>query len=128
MDSRYYQITNLLDKHGWELVEARTLNHHWYVEQWLIRSTWSPTDCHVFLNFETDPQLPVVYEKPVAYVIIASLQKPVYWMGETEPEIAKNEPFDDRAYLYLGRNIERKIPEFFNDLANMRQKFYNFYN
>lgn len=128
MEGQYYQLSQLLDKYGWELVETRTLDHRWYVEQWLIKSTWSPTDCYVFLNFETDPQTYSTDAKPVADIIIASLQKPVYWMGETELQFEKNEPFDDRAYLNLGRNIEKHIPQFFKELANLRQRFYNFYN
>ena len=128
MDGQFYQIRELSDKNGWELVEARTLNHHWYVEQWLIRSTWSPNDCYVFFNFETDPMSFNRSEKPVAGILIASLQRPVYRMGESELQFEKNEVFEDRAYLNLGRRSEKQLPEFFKDLANMRQKFYNFYN
>ena len=93
MDGQSFQISELPDKNGSELVEARKLDHHWYVEQWLIKSTWSPTDRYVFFNFETDPQSDNPGGKPAAGIIIASLQKPVYWMGEIESRFERNEIF-----------------------------------
>ena len=126
MDGQQRKLKEILDKHGWELVEARTIDHRWYVAMWLIKSIWSPTDCFAFFTFETDPELYKPTGKLSAYKVLASLRKPVDWMAESESQFERNETFADKTNLFL-KNIDRDIPEFFKDLANMRQKFYNFY-
>jgi hypothetical protein len=128
MDGRRYKIKELLSEHGWELCEARKIDDCAIVEMWLVKSVWMPTDCFVFFTFETDPQDWVGSDaKPKAFRIVAKLKKPLDWMAESESQFEKNEKFDEKGYLYL-TNIEKNIPEFFKDLANLRQKFYNFYN
>jgi hypothetical protein len=128
MTGHHKKLVEVLKQNGWELVETRETDHRWFVEMWLIRSHWSPIDCHIFFTFETDPQSYKPAGKLAAYNIVASLRKPADWLEDSKKQFEKNEPFDDRTYLFLGRNIEKKIPEFLNDLANLRQKFYNFYN
>ncbi len=58
--------------------------------------------------------------------ITASINKPVDWMAESESEFNKVESdTDGLAIIYLGRRWERKIPEFFEELANIRSKYNN---
>jgi len=120
-------LKDLLGPNGWELVEARKLDHRWYLEMWLIKSIRSPTDCFIFFTFETDPQMDEPTGRLPAYKITATLRKPVDWMAESDSQFDGNELFEDSTDLFLGRTVEKKIPAFFKDLANLRQKFYNFY-
>jgi hypothetical protein len=124
------KLKQLFDQHGWELVETRKLEDLAVIELWLIKSTWSPTDCLVFLAFVIDPHdyhRKLQGEKTPASWIYASLKKPLDWMAESASEFEKNDVFEDGAYLYFGGSPEKKIPEFFNDLANLRQKFQSYY-
>lgn len=122
------KLEESLAANGWEVVEVREIDHRWFVELWLIKSLWSPTDCQIFFIFETDPQAYKPTGKLAAYNIPATLRKPADWLEDSKEQFEKNDPFDDRTYLFLGKNIEKRMPEFLNDLAGMRQKFYNFYN
>ncbi len=61
--------------------------------------------------------------------ITASIGKPVNWMAESESEFSKIESDrDGLAIIYLGRRWERKIPEFFEELANLRSIYNNLKN
>ena len=124
-------IKELFDRNGWELVETRKIDDVWVIEMWLIKSTWSPTDCFVFFSFQTDPQnwyLQREGAKPAVFKVVATLKKPVDWMAESVSEFEKNEVFNDSTGLYFSGHFKMQMTEFFKDLANLRQKFYNFYN
>lgn len=127
MVGQHKKLEELLNRNGWDLVEIQETNVVWEVEFWLIKSNWSPQDCYIFLSFEVDPEEIRSTPKPPAFRIVASLRKPIDWFAESEKQFEKNEALDDLAFLYL-KKMERGIPEFIKDLANLRQKFYNFYN
>ncbi len=58
--------------------------------------------------------------------ITATINKPVGWMADSESEFNKFESdTDGSAEIYLGRRWERKITEFFKELANLRSKYNN---
>ena len=125
------KLKEFFEQNGWELVETRKFDDIAVIQMWLIKSTWSPRDCFVFLSFETDPQdwyLQRKGEKPRVARVVATLKKPLDWLAESASEFEKNDVFEDKAYLYFGGSAEKKIPDLGKDLAEMRQKFYNFYN
>ena len=57
----------------------------------------------------------------------ATINKPVDWLAETEFEFNRTEidNNNDVAVLYLGRNWERNVAKFFEDLANLRSRYNN---
>jgi hypothetical protein len=121
------KLKELFGQYGWELVDSQTPNVWWFVEIWRIKSIWSPTDCNIFLSFEVDPEWTDRARAAFGvYRIVAALDKPVDWLAESETEFPEIEPHSDNcAYIYLGRGWEKRIPEFFNDLANLRGRFDN---
>jgi hypothetical protein len=117
------KLKELFDKYGWELIETQIPNYDWIAEIWLIKSTWSPIDCYVFLSFVVDPQLEDITKRNYrVWEIKMSLKQPLYW---------RNDNFDikcgDDSYaeISLNRKWERRIPEFFEELANLRLKYNN---
>ena len=121
------KLKELFDRYGWQLIDSQVSSVWWIVEIWLIKSIWSPTDCNVFLSFIVDEEW--TDRARAAYGvnrITATINKPVDWMVESESEFNKFESdTDGSAEIYLGRRWERKIPEFFKELANLRSKYNN---
>lgn len=94
------KLKELFSQNGWELVETREMDDRWYVEMWLIKSTWSPTDCLIFFTFETDPELYKPTGRPTAYKIGATLKKPIDWLAESKSQFKKFES-NDNVEIYL---------------------------
>ncbi|HEY0656884.1 MAG TPA: hypothetical protein VGD05_00335 [Pyrinomonadaceae bacterium] len=95
----------------------------WIAEVWLIKSTWSPTDCHVFLKYLVDEQLEDKTKRNSSvWAIEMSLSQPLYWRDDNF-----NIKFydDDYAQIPINRKWEKRIPEFFEELANLRSKYNN---
>lgn len=121
------KLIELLDRHGWELVATKKLSNHWIIGQWLIKSSWSPTDCHVFLTFEIDPQMTASQTSEV-WGVSASLRRPSDWFIdyplEFDAEI-ESRGGDGIGLTRVGRRWEKYLPAFFDELASLRQKFGN---
>lgn len=122
------KLKELFDKYGWELIDSQSPNVWWIEEIWLIKSIWSPTGCKVFLSFVVDGQWTDRAKAAFGVDRIrASLNKPVDWMAESKFEFEEVMTDTNSSYIiYLGRRWERKIPEFFEELANLRLKYNNF--
>jgi hypothetical protein len=118
------KLIELLDHHGWELVQSYAPADHWVIEQWLVKSTWSPTDCYVFLTFEIDPQM-TRRETSKIYSMTASLNKPLHCYVNVPPEFEKEIESEHSASARVGRHWEKDLPGFFDELANLRTKFDN---
>jgi hypothetical protein len=116
------RLIELLDKHGWEVVERKNVANHWIVDQWLIKSTWTPTDCHVYLTFEIDPQL-LPKDSQDVWGIAAGLYKPQDCFIEYLPEVQVIVESRNPVYLHTGRRWEKYLPEFFGGLAELRTLF-----
>jgi hypothetical protein len=108
----------MLDDFGWELVEARTIAQLWVAEIWLIRSTWSPTECVVYLTFAIDPQSDARDSSKV-WAVNASLERPEDWFTENgSPSEACFSPKSSTGNLLVGK--EKYLHELFGQLANLR--------
>lgn len=119
------KLKELFPKYGWELTDTQTPSVWWFVEIWLIKSVWTPTDCYVFLTFEVDPQwTDRARAKFGVNKIIANTKKPVDWPTDKDSQLNKIS-FDEPIYLYLGRRWEKEISEFFEGLANFRKNYKN---
>ncbi len=111
----------MLGEFGWELVEARTIEQLWVAEIWLIRSSWSPTDCEVFLSFETDPEGPSNnFSKD--WFVRPSRSRPFDWFAEDAPGTDEN-IHSRGAIPSLSTKKETHLAELFKELADMRNEF-----
>jgi hypothetical protein len=117
------KLKELFDKYGWELVETQIPTDWWIAEVWLIKSTWSPTDCYIFLSFQVDEQLEDKTKRKFnVWSIKMSLSQPLNWQNDNF-----NIEFHDVDYaqIPIKRKWETRIPEFFGELANLRSKYSN---
>lgn len=121
------KLIELLDKNGWKLVETKKLSNHWIVEQWLIKSNWSPTDCHVFLTFEIDPQMTAAQTSKI-WGVRADLNRPadcfIEYSSEFETKIDSGSD-SGVGLTRIGRRWEKYLPAFFDELEALRQEFGN---
>jgi hypothetical protein len=123
------KLKDLFDRNGWELIESQNPNNDWIAELWLIKSTWSPTDCRIFLSFDVDPQWTDRTRKNFGvWAATISLNQPYDWNeennnGKFETSLEENRQIEAR--ITLGRRWERNIPKFFEELANLRSKYNN---
>lgn len=56
MYAQQNKFKELLDKYGWELIETRIPEDRFIAEIWMVKSTWSPIDCSVAIDYVVDPQ------------------------------------------------------------------------
>ena len=116
------KIDRMLGTFGWELVEARTVAELWVAEIWLVRSTWSPTDCHAYLTFEIDGECDSRDVSKV-WAIKASLSRPDDWFTENRLGTG-NDDIDIKVSTgNLSIQKEKYLDELFSELANLREKF-----
>ena len=115
------KLKELFDKHGWELIETQIPNYDWIAEIWVIKSTWSPTDCYVFISFEVDPQWEDRARKKAGVrAINLSLEQPQHWQNDKiNVDIQDEEYFQ----IYIKPNFEKRVPEIFDSLNYLRLKF-----
>ncbi|CAN5303377.1 hypothetical protein BH20ACI1_BH20ACI1_01900 [soil metagenome] len=117
------KLKELFDKYGWELIETQIPNYYWIAEIWLIKSTWSPTDCYVFISFEVDPQWEDrTRKKDGVWAIIISLEQSQNWQADKiNIDIQDKENFQ----IPIRTKFEKRIPEIFDTLNYLRLKFNN---
>ena len=116
------KLKELFSKHGWELIESQVPTDWWIAEIWLIKPTWSPTDCYVFLSYDVDEQLEDKTKRNFAvWSIKLSLKQPDYWHEKM------NINTQDEEYLEIPikRKWEKRIPKIFESLNYLRLKFNN---
>ncbi len=102
-------VREQLEKHGWEIVKITDINLEWWADEvWLLKSTWSPHGCLVFLTFVVDPQWDGPRKKGQGiWAVTAALEEPQQWSDVT---------------LSLGRGWEKQLPEFFTALSKLRSQ------
>lgn len=115
------KLKELFDKYGWELVETQIRNNDWIAEIWIIKSTWSPTDCYVFISFEVDPQWEDrARMKAGVWAINLSLEQPQNWQNDN----INIGILDEEIYqIPIRTHFEKRIPEIFDSLNYLRLKF-----
>lgn len=117
------KLKELFDKYGWELIETQIPNYNWIAEIWVIKSTWSPTDCYVFISFEVDAEwTDRARKKDGVWMIKLSLEQPQNWQNDTI-----NIDIKDEDYFQIGikTHFEKRISEIFDSLNYLRLKFNN---
>jgi hypothetical protein len=114
------RIVELLPRYGWEV---KNVEDHlrsstvpdWFIDElWEIESVWSPIDLRVWVTFVVDPQTPNLIERKKGegvWAVKAGLRRP--------PAI---EIEGDDVYLSLNAGWEKRLPEFFSQLSDLRQK------
>lgn len=117
------KLKELFDRHGWELVETHVPEDWWIAEVWLINSTWSPTDCYIFISFLVDPQWEDrTRRKAGVWAISLSLKQPEDWRNDQiNIEMQDEEMFQ----IHIKPHFEKRIPEIFDSLNCLRLKFNN---
>ena len=115
------KISELLDHHGWEVVEKRDISYLWVTEIWQIRSKWSPPDCTAYLSFEVDP-----HDNPRDFENVgwmrASVSPPVDWYKDNISEDDANGLSSD-VNCPLGRRRDKYLDSFFRNLAKIRDEW-----
>ncbi len=117
------KLKELFDRYGWELIETQIPNYDWIAEIWIIKSTWAPTDCYVFISFEVDAEWEDrAGKKDGVASINLSLEQPQNWQNDNiNIDIQDEENFQ----IYIRTKFEQRIPEIFDALNYLRLKFNN---
>lgn len=113
MNTQQQRILNALIDSGWTVLEQETSTPDWWAaETWILKSSWSPQNCRLYLTFLVDPQWEGERkESQGIWALKASLVKPTQWQ-EQDGEIA----------LSLGRGWEEQLSEFMQSVAKLRNK------
>ncbi len=120
------KLKELFDKYGWELMETQIPTDWWIAEIWLIKSTWSPTDCYIFLAFLVDDQLQDKTQRNFAvWVVTVSLKQPHSWRNDKINIDMQDEEYFE---IPIKTKFEKRIPEIFDSLNYLRLKFNNLSN
>jgi hypothetical protein len=115
------KLKELFDKYGWELIETQISNDWWIAEIWLIKSSWSPTDCYVFLSFRVDEELEDKTKRDFnVWSINISLQQPLNWRNDNFDIDTIDDFYEE---VSIKRNFEKRIIEFFEALARLRARY-----
>ena len=110
------QIRRMLQEFGWELIEARTIAKLWVGEIWLIRSSWSPTSCDVYLTFEIDGQADQS-DISQTWAVTASVSRPDDWLAEEGDDV---QPGYSTGRISIAK--EKHLDRLFDELANLRNR------
>jgi hypothetical protein len=114
-------LKKTFDKYGWELVETQISTDWWIAEIWLIKSTWSPTDCYVFLSFRVDEELEDKTKRNFnVWSIKLSLNQPLQWQNDNFGIDTSDDFYEE---ILIKRNFEKRIIEFFEELAKLRARY-----
>ena len=87
----------------------------WFIDElWEVESAWSPKGLKLWITFLVDPQAPNLIERKKSqgvWAVKAGLRKP------PESRIG-----DAEVYLSLNADWEKRLPEFFRRLADLRKQ------
>lgn len=123
MIAQQNKLQNLFSKHGWKVLEKQIPGNFRVAEFWLLKSLWSPIDCYIFIEFEVDPQCEVRVEKEKnVWAINISLKQPQDWQNDNFDIKVSDEEFIN---IHIKPNFEKRIPEIFEAMKNLRLKFNN---
>lgn len=123
MFAQQNKLKELFPEHGWELIETQTPDDNWIIEVWLIKSFWTPADCHVFVTFNVDPQWEDRRRKRDGFWDLSlTLNQPDYWNIDRFDTGVR----DDKVFsFFLKTHFEKSIPEIIDSLNDLRIRFKN---
>lgn len=123
MFAQQNKLKELFPQFGWELIETQTPNDNWIIEVWLIKSTWTPTNCYVFISFDVDPHGQVRNRKRENFWDLnLTLNQPDYWNIDGLDAGVR----DDKVFsFFLRTHFEKNIPEIIDSLNELRIRFKN---
>ncbi|HKQ73219.1 MAG TPA: hypothetical protein VJ810_05785 [Blastocatellia bacterium] len=114
------KLFELLPQYGWEVINIEdqlrgSIGRDWFVDElWEVESIWTPKGLKVWIIFLIDPQTPNLRERVKGqgvWAVKAGLRKP------PESRIG-----DAEVYLSLNVGWEKRLPEFFSHLADLRKQ------
>lgn len=77
MEAQKKEIIEVAEKHGWKVTQLDNYDfRQWSMETWLLKSIWTPLHTTAYVSFLIDPMSD--FQKPYAWAIEASAEKPVY--------------------------------------------------
>lgn len=124
MHSQITEFENHLTAHGWKVAEIRNVSYLWVAEIWKVQSTWTPTNCYVYLSFESDFHHNANDFSKIAW-LRAYPYPPVDWLGDSNADDHWKERENSNrltASVPIGRRRDKYLKEFFSDLARMRNE------
>jgi hypothetical protein len=114
------RIFELLPQYGWEVINVEdhlrgSTALDWFIDElWEVESVWTPKGLKVWITFVVDPMAPSLGERKKGqgvWAVIAGLRKPTGWGIE-----------DDEVGLILNAGWEKRLPEFFSGLSDLRKR------
>jgi hypothetical protein len=114
------KLIDLLPRYGWEVITVEdhsrgSTDPDWFIDElWEVESVWAPKGFKVWITFLVDPQTPNLIERKKGqsvWAVKASLRKP------PDSRIG-----DAEIYLSLNAGWEKRLPEFFSRLSNLRKQ------
>jgi len=114
------KIFDLLPGYGWEVINVEdhlrdSAGPDWFIDEiWEVESVWTPKGLKVWITFLVDPQTPNLGERKKGqgvWAVKTGLRKP------PESRIG-----DAEVYLSLNVGWEKRLPEFFSRLADLREQ------
>jgi hypothetical protein len=114
------KLIELLPQYGWQVINVEdhprgSTAPDWFIDElWEVESVWTPKGFKVWITFLVDPQAPNPIERKKGqsvWAVKAGLRKPPYSrIGDTE------------IYLPLNAGWEKRLPEFFSRLSDLRKQ------
>jgi len=114
------KLFELLQRYGWEVINVDDHLRGWtgpdgFIDElWVVESAWTPKGLKVWITFLADPQTPNLIERKKGqgvWAVKAGLRKP------PESRIG-----DAEVYLSLNADWEKRLPEFFRRLSDLRKQ------
>jgi len=113
------RIFGLLPRCGWDVVNVedhlRSLGPDWFIDElWEVESVWTPNGLKVWITFLIDPQVEILSNRKKrqdVWAVKAGVRKPTGWNIE-----------DDEVGLMLNAGWEKRLPEFFSRLSDLRKQ------
>jgi hypothetical protein len=114
------KLFELMPRYGWEVINVEDYLRHttgldWFIDElWEIESIWTPKGLKVWITFVVDPMTSNLGERKKGqgvWAVKAGLHKPIGWGAE-----------DDEVELALNTGWEKRMPEFFSHLADLRNQ------
>ncbi len=115
MDTQRRELLDQLPKHGWHVLPVADHELEWWAdEMWLLESTWTPVENHVYLTFLVDPQVSVSRPRKkgeAVWAVMATPVKPVKWQTA-----------EDGLTLSLGQGWKERLPDLLEHLSELRNQ------
>lgn len=114
------KLFELLPQYGWEVKDVEeqlsgSTGIDWFIDElWEVESIWTPKGLKIWITFVVDPLSPNLRERKkgeYVWAVKAGLQKPIGWGIE-----------DNQAELTLNARWEKRLPEFFKQLSDLRKQ------